>query len=62
MPIITGLEERQKKMSDTNQICFMEVDGKIVFFNEAEAVSDLDVNEPEELEINALHDRRRIKR
>ena len=31
----------------------MEVDGKIVFFNEAEAVSDLDANEPEELEINA---------
>lgn len=38
-------------MSDTNQICFMEVDGKIVFFNEAEAVSDLDANEPEELEM-----------
>ena len=33
----------------------MEVDGKIVFFNEAEAVSDLDANEPEELEINAIH-------
>ena len=46
---------KTEKMSDTNQICFMEVDGKIVFFNEAEAVSDLDVNEPEELEINAIH-------
>lgn len=33
----------------------MEVDGKIVFFNEAEAVSDLDTNEPEELKINAIH-------
>lgn len=33
----------------------MEVDGKIVFFNEAEAVSDLDTNEPEGLEINAIH-------
>lgn len=33
----------------------MEVDGKIVFFNEAEAVSDLDTNEPEELEINTIH-------
>ena len=44
---------KTEKMSDTNQICFMEVDGKIVFFNEAEAVSDLDANEPEELEINA---------
>ena len=39
---------KTEKMSDTNQICFMEVDGKIVFFNEAEAVSDLDANEPEE--------------
>ena len=29
----------------------MEVDGKIVFFNEAEAVSYLDANEPEELEM-----------
>lgn len=37
---------KTEKMSDTNQICFMEVDGKIVFFNEAEAVSDLDANEP----------------
>lgn len=46
---------KTEKMSDTNQICFMEVDGKIVFFNEAEAVSDLDSNEPEELEINAIH-------
>lgn len=25
-----------EKMSDPNQICFMEVDGQIVFFNEAE--------------------------
>lgn len=41
------------EMSDTNQICFMEVDGKIVFFNEAEAVSNLDAAEPEELELNA---------
>lgn len=46
---------KTEKMSDTNQICFMEVDRKIVFFNEAEAVSDLDANEPEELEINAIH-------
>ena len=46
---------KTEKMSDTNQICFMEVDGKIVFFNEAEAVSDLDANEPEELAINAIY-------
>ncbi len=40
-----------EKMEDKNQICFMEVDGTIVFFNEAEAVCDLDVSEPEDLEI-----------
>ena len=37
-------------MTDTSQICFMEVDGTIVFFNEAEAVSDLDAEEPDTLE------------
>ena len=37
-------------MMDTAQICFMEVDGTIVFFNEAEAVSDLDAEEPDTLE------------
>lgn len=37
-------------MTDTNQICFMEVDGSIVFFNEAEAVANLDAEEPESLE------------
>ena len=35
---------------DTAQICFMEVDGTIVFFNEAEAVSDLDAEESDTLE------------
>ncbi|WHH57921.1 IS66 family transposase [Petroclostridium sp. X23] len=39
-----------EKMEDVAQIRFMEVDGTIVFFNEAEAVCDLDVPEPEELE------------
>lgn len=39
-----------EKMTDTAQICFMEVDGTIVFFNEAEAVSDLDAEEPDTLE------------
>lgn len=38
-----------EKMTDTNQICFMEVDGSIVFFNEAEAVANLDAEEPESL-------------
>ena len=36
-------------MSDTSQISFMEVNGTIVFFNEAEAVCDLDAPEPEQL-------------
>lgn len=38
-----------EKMEDTNQICFMEVDGNIVFFNEAEAVCNVTVEEPEDL-------------
>ena len=38
-----------EKMDDANQISFMEVDGDIVFFNEAEAVCDLDAPEPEDL-------------
>ena len=33
-----------EKMTDTNQICFMEVDGKIVFFNEAETVHWIPAN------------------
>ena len=37
-------------MEDTQQISFVEVDGTIVFFNEAEAVCDLDAPEPETLE------------
>lgn len=40
-----------EKMEDINQICFLEVDGKLVFFNEAEAVCDLAAPEPEDLEI-----------
>lgn len=39
-----------EKMMDTSQICFMEVDGTIVFFNEAEAVSHLDAEELDTLE------------
>lgn len=40
-----------EKMSDMNQISFMEVDGNIVFFNEAEAECNLDLEEPEDLEV-----------
>ena len=42
-----------EKMTDPGQIRFMEVDGKIVFFNEAEAVCDLTAPEPDDLEIKA---------
>ena len=40
-----------EKMEDASQISFMEVDGTIVFFNEAEAVCNLDAQEPEQLEV-----------
>ena len=40
-----------EKIEDTAQICFMEVDGNIVFFNEAEAVCDLEAAEPDDLEL-----------
>lgn len=40
-----------EKMDDTAQISFMEVDGTIVFFNEAEAVCDLSTEEPDDLEV-----------
>lgn len=42
-----------EKMTDPGQIRFMEVDGKIVFFNEAEAVCDLTAPKPDDLEIRA---------
>ena len=37
-------------VTDTQQMRFIEVDGTLVFFNEAEAVCDLDAPEPETLE------------
>ena len=43
-----------EKLEDPNQICFMEVNGTIVFFNEAEAVCDLEAPEPEELELKKV--------
>lgn len=52
--VILGKKNRfgrsSEKMEDTSQICFREVDGTIVFFNEAEAVCDLNAAEPEDLE------------
>ena len=42
-----------EKMEDSNQICFLEVDGAIVFFNEAEADCDLSAMKPENLELKS---------
>ena len=44
-----------EKMEDASQISFMEVDGTIIFFNEAEAVYDPEVPEPEQLEEPVPH-------
>ena len=55
--VILGKQNRfgrsSEKMGDTSQICFREVDGTIVFFNEAEVVCDLNAAEPEDLERKA---------
>ena len=48
-----------EKMDSPGQICFMEVDGNIVFFNEAEAVYDPDAPEPEDLELPKKRGRKR---
>lgn len=44
-----------EKMEDASQISFMEVDGTIIFFNEAEAVYDPEAPEPEQLEEPVPH-------
>lgn len=55
--VILGKQNRfgrsSEKMEDNSQICFREVDGTIVFFNEAEAVYDLNAAEPEDLEMKS---------
>ena len=55
--VILGKQNRfgrsSEKMEDTSQICFREADGTIVFFNEAEAVCDLNAAEPEDLELKS---------
>lgn len=40
-----------EKLDDTDQISFTEVDGNIVFFNEAEAEADLSAPEPDDIEL-----------
>lgn len=47
-----------EKMADPEQICFMEVDGTIVFFNEAEAVCNLNAPEPDDLELKRTKKRK----
>lgn len=49
-----------EKMEDMNQICFMEIDGKIVFFNESEAVCNLEAPEPGELEAKPARSAKQI--
>ena len=55
--VILGKQSRfgrsSEKMEDTSQICFCEADGTIVFFNEAEAVCDLNEAEPDALELKS---------
>lgn len=51
-----------EKMNDNAQIMFLEVDGKIVFFNEAEAVSNLEAEEPDSLEINVPRGKKKAGR
>ena len=55
--VILGKQNRfgrsSEKMEDTSQICFREVNETIVFFNEAEAVCDLNAAEPEDLELKS---------
>ena len=55
--VILGKQNRfgrsSEKTEDTSQICFCEVDGTIVFFNEAEAVCDLNAAEPDDLELKS---------
>ena len=55
--VILGKQNRfgrsSEKMEDTSRICFREVNGTIVFFNEAEAVCDLNAAEPEDLELKS---------
>ena len=55
--VILGKQNRfgrsSEKMEDTSQICFREVDGTIIFFNEAEAICDLNAAEPEDLELKS---------
>ena len=64
--LVLGKKDRfgrsSEKMEDYGQICFMEIDGQIVFFNEAEAVSDLDAPEPEELEVRKKRKRPKDKK
>ena len=51
-----------EKLEDTSQIRFMEVDGTIVFFNEAEAVCNLNAPEPDDLERKTVRKKQPGKR
>lgn len=51
-----------EKMEDMGQIAFREADGTIVFFNEAEAVCDLDAPEPQDLDKEKKRGKKRTGR
>ncbi|MBP3782488.1 MAG: IS66 family transposase [Butyrivibrio sp.] len=42
-----------EKMDDPNQLCFAEVDGNIILFNEAEAIADLEAPEEDEPKVRS---------
>ena len=64
--VILGKQNRfgrsSEKMEDTSQICFREIDGTIIFFNEAEAICDLNAAEPEDLELKSPKQPKRKER
>ena len=47
-------------MEDATQISFTEVDGNIIFFNEAEAIYNPDLPEPEDLEGNPKRGKKNV--
>lgn len=49
-----------EKLAVPEQILFMEVDGQIVFFNESEAVCDLNAHEPDDLKFRKTKTKKQV--
>lgn len=49
-----------EKLAVPEQILFMEVDGQIVFVNEAEAVCDLNAHEPDDLKFRETKTKKQV--